>query len=116
MFEGIRGNSYTGDIALDDISFTVSAVNCIYQPPDALPPNMTTAAPPVTTTSAVSPTTIGTYGLSWRGVHCLLAIKHKSYLAGSMRETGNILRLSIEFCHECRSLIGYATHYLFCDR
>jgi len=49
VFEGIRGNSYTGDIALDDISFTVGPGSCTLQPYDALPPGMTTAAP---TTSA----------------------------------------------------------------
>ena len=54
MFEGIRGNSYTGDIALDDISFTVGAGSCTLQPHDALPPGMTTAAPTTST-----PTTIG---------------------------------------------------------
>ena len=54
VFEGIRGNSYTGDIALDDISFTVGAGSCTLQPYDALPPGMTTAAP-----STSTPTTIG---------------------------------------------------------
>ncbi|KAJ7380815.1 hypothetical protein OS493_007199, partial [Desmophyllum pertusum] len=62
VFEGVRGNSYNGDIALDDISFTVSSANCRIQPPDALPAGMTTAAPPVSTTSSVSPTTIGNQG------------------------------------------------------
>ena len=56
MFEGIRGNSYTGDIALDDISFTVGAGSCTLQPYDALPPGMTTAAPTTST-----PTNIGNY-------------------------------------------------------
>ena len=54
VFEGIRGNSHTGDIALDDISFTVGAGSCTLQPYDALPPGMTTAAPTTST-----PTTIG---------------------------------------------------------
>ena len=54
VFEGIRGNSYTGDIALDDISFTVGADSCTLQPYDALPPGMTTATPTTST-----PTTIG---------------------------------------------------------
>lgn len=58
LFEGIRGSSYSGDIALDDISFTVGASNCILRPSDALPPGMTTV-PPVTGSSTVSPTTIG---------------------------------------------------------
>ena len=54
VFEGVRGNSYTGDIALDDISFTVGAGSCTLQPYDALPPGMTTAAP-----TTLTPTTIG---------------------------------------------------------
>ena len=54
VFEGIRGNSFTGDIALDDITFTVGMANCSLQPFDALPPGMTTAPPTVLT-----PTTIG---------------------------------------------------------
>ena len=54
VFEGIRGNSHTGDIALDDISFTVGAGSCTLQPHDALPPGMTTVAPTTST-----PTTIG---------------------------------------------------------
>ena len=54
MFEGIRGSSHTGDIALDDISFTVGASICTLKPSDALPPGMTT--PPPTT---LTPTTIG---------------------------------------------------------
>ena len=58
VFEGIRGSSYTGDIALDDITFTVGASNCILQPSDALPPGWTTAAPP-TATATARPTTIG---------------------------------------------------------
>ncbi|CAH3118157.1 unnamed protein product [Pocillopora meandrina] len=62
LFEGIRGNSYTGDIALDDVSFTVGAANCRLQPYDALPVNMTTAAPPVTTSPSITPTTIGNQG------------------------------------------------------
>ena len=55
VFEGIRGNSHTGDIALDDISFTVGAGSCTLQPYDARPPpRMTTVAPTTST-----PTTIG---------------------------------------------------------
>ena len=54
VFEGIRGNSFTGDIALDDITFTVGMANCSLEPFDALPPGMTTAAP-----TALTPTTIG---------------------------------------------------------
>ena len=37
VFEGIRGNTHTGDIALDDISFTAGMANCTVQPSDALP-------------------------------------------------------------------------------
>ena len=59
MFEGIRGNSYTGDIALDDITFTVGAGSCTLKPSDALPPGMTTVPPTASTPSSVSPTTIG---------------------------------------------------------
>ena len=40
VFEGIRGNTHTGDIALDDISFTAGMANCIVQPSDALPSGM----------------------------------------------------------------------------
>ena len=40
MFEGIRGNTHTGDIALDDVSFTAGMANCIVQPSDALPSGM----------------------------------------------------------------------------
>ena len=58
VFEGIRGNTYTGDIALDDISFTAGMTNCSVQPSDALPPGMTTVRPTVSTPSSVSPTTI----------------------------------------------------------
>ena len=54
MFEGIRGSSYTGDIALDDISFTAGAGSCTLQPSDAQPPRMTTT-PPIT----LPPTTFG---------------------------------------------------------
>ena len=54
VFEGIRGNSYAGDIALDDISFTVGAGSCTLQPYDAQPPGMTTVAP-----TSSTPTTIG---------------------------------------------------------
>ena len=35
VFEGIRGNSFTGDIALDDITFIVSAGSCTLKPSDA---------------------------------------------------------------------------------
>ena len=59
MFEGIRGNSFNGDIALDDITFTVGAGSCTLKPSDALSPGMTTAPPTVSTPSSVSPTTIG---------------------------------------------------------
>lgn len=62
VFEGIRGNSYTGDIALDDISFTVGAANCIQRPYDSLPPGVTTSAPTLSTSSSVAPTTIGNIG------------------------------------------------------
>ena len=34
MFEGVCGNSFTGDIALDDITFTVGAGSCPLQPND----------------------------------------------------------------------------------
>ena len=61
MFEGIRGNSFTGDIALDDISFTVGAANCIQRPYDSLPPGVTTSAPTLSTSSSVAPTTIGKF-------------------------------------------------------
>ena len=40
VFEGIRGNTHTGDIALDDVSFTAGMANCSVQPSDALPPGM----------------------------------------------------------------------------
>ena len=59
VFEGIRGNSFTGDIALDDITFTVGAGSCTLKPSDALPPGVTTAPPTASTPSSVSPTTIG---------------------------------------------------------
>ena len=35
VFEGIRGNGFTGDIALDDITFIVSAGSCTLKPSDA---------------------------------------------------------------------------------
>ena len=34
MFEGVCGNSFTGDIALDDITFTAGAGSCPLQPND----------------------------------------------------------------------------------
>ena len=49
VFEAVRGSSYTGDIAIDDITYTVGA--CPVQPKDALPSLSTTAPPTVATTS-----------------------------------------------------------------
>ena len=44
LFEAIRGRSYTGDIAIDDVSFSANN-NCQKSPAGA-----TTPAPPTTTT------------------------------------------------------------------
>eukprot|EP00794_Sanderia_malayensis_P017044 gene17044-18759_t len=46
VFEGITGNGYSGDIAIDDVTYTVS--RCSVQPTTAVPKPPTTA-PPVTT-------------------------------------------------------------------
>lgn len=48
MLEGIRGRGFTGDIAIDDITYTVGA--CPVQPKEALPTMSTTSPPPVVTT------------------------------------------------------------------
>ncbi|XP_078334103.1 MAM and LDL-receptor class A domain-containing protein 1-like [Crassostrea virginica] len=47
VFEGRRGQSYTGDIALDDITF--SNQNCGLQPASAAPPAVTGTTPMTTT-------------------------------------------------------------------
>ena len=54
LFEAVRGSSFTGDIALDDITFTTSY--CSFIPTTAWPPGKSTPVPPTTTTT-VGPTT-----------------------------------------------------------
>ena len=49
MFEGIRGNGYRGDIAIDDITYTVGS--CVTLPRSAVP-----TAPPTTVRPTTSPT------------------------------------------------------------
>ena len=44
VFEAIRGSSYTGDIAIDDITYRVGA--CPVQPGNAVPGTATTTAGP----------------------------------------------------------------------
>lgn len=46
VFEAIRGTSYQGDIAIDDINFSNNFYPCTYIPADALPPTV----PPTTIT------------------------------------------------------------------
>ncbi|EDO47788.1 predicted protein [Nematostella vectensis] len=53
VIEGVRGDSYDGDIALDDISFTTSCVDLVGQLPVAPPPTPT-PKPPVTPVSTCS--------------------------------------------------------------
>ena len=43
VFEGIRGNGYSGDIAIDDVEFTNFA--CSNLPSNSVPVAPTTAAP-----------------------------------------------------------------------
>jgi len=50
VFEGIRGTGYQGDIAIDDIAFTVGA--CVVLPHNAVP-----TLPPTTAASTAPPTT-----------------------------------------------------------
>ena len=54
MMEAIRGMSYTGDIALDDIVFTQGS--CVFTPSSALPPGRTTPPPTPTGTPTRGPT------------------------------------------------------------
>ncbi|XP_066300036.1 MAM and LDL-receptor class A domain-containing protein 1-like [Branchiostoma lanceolatum] len=51
VFEGVRGNSFRGDISIDDITFSTGP--CGVMPPDARPQGPTTQNPvgPVTTTT-----------------------------------------------------------------
>ncbi|XP_025085517.1 MAM and LDL-receptor class A domain-containing protein 1-like [Pomacea canaliculata] len=51
-FEGVRGQTFFGDIALDDISFT--SVPCIYKPPDAQA-GLLSATSPAPTSSTLAP-------------------------------------------------------------
>ena len=37
------------------------------------------------------------------------------YIATNLRQPSNNSINLLAFYHECRSLIGYTTHYLFCD-
>ena len=57
VFEGIRGNSYKGDIAIDDVLFTTGG--CQILPADA-DPNKPTATTPVVTTKFTLPPTVPT--------------------------------------------------------
>eukprot|EP00795_Rhopilema_esculentum_P012712 gene12712-3431_t len=57
VFEGIRGNGYAGDIAIDDISYTVGScsimpANAVPMPPTTSPP--TTSRPPTPRPSVYS--------------------------------------------------------------
>ncbi|KAL8608892.1 hypothetical protein ACOMHN_065230 [Nucella lapillus] len=66
VFEGVRGRSYTGDIAIDDISFTQSSCGTI--PSTAAPP--TTVSPPTThTTPSTTPNT-GPFNCNFEGNMC----------------------------------------------
>lgn len=100
MFEGIRGNSYTGDIALDDISFTVGAANCIQRPYDSLPPGVTTSAPTLSTSSSVAPTTIGKF------VFISIRIEQKKQKTKKIIVTTSLLEV-LEKVRFYRALSGY---------
>lgn len=52
VFEGIRGNGYRGDIAIDDITYTVGA--CVTLPHNAVP-TLPPTTPAITTTPTVPP-------------------------------------------------------------
>ena len=54
IFEGIRGNGYTGDIAIDDVSYTVGS--CVVQPSTAVPRPPTTSPPASTRPPTPRPT------------------------------------------------------------
>ena len=59
MFEGVRGNGFAGDIAIDDVEFTNFA--CSNLPSNSVPVAPTTAAP--RTRGTTKPPTPGKYCL-----------------------------------------------------
>ncbi|GFR70361.1 MAM and LDL-receptor class A domain-containing protein 1 [Elysia marginata] len=57
LVEGVKGYSYTGDIGLDDLSFTKEdSQPCVVTPSAAKPPASTSTSAPVTTTLPPIPT------------------------------------------------------------
>ena len=61
MFEAVRGTSYSGDIAIDDVTFTQGS--CTFSPPGALPPGVSTQAPTPSVAPSRGPTAGRTYDL-----------------------------------------------------
>lgn len=66
IFEGIKGQRYTGDIAIDDVQFTVGSCNVL---PSSAQPNNPWTTPAVSTTS---PTTVPTAGKQFLMVLCTM--------------------------------------------
>lgn len=62
MFEAIRGSSYKGDIAIDDINFNNNFYPCSYIPAGAAPPTV----PPTTITPADSNCTFDSGLCRWK--------------------------------------------------
>ena len=54
VFEGLRGNGFTGDIAIDDVSYTVGS--CVIKPTTAVPRPPTTSRPATTRQPTPRPT------------------------------------------------------------
>ena len=58
VFEGVVGNGFLGDIAVDDITYQPGV--CTFTPPGAVPPSLRTTTPastsPAVTTSTAIPT------------------------------------------------------------
>ena len=65
IFEGVRGQGYQGDIAIDDVQFTVGS--CPVLPSGAKPSNPWTT-PAVSTVPTTTVPTPGNWGvIYWRG-------------------------------------------------
>ena len=54
VFEGIRGNGFTGDIAIDDVSYSIGS--CVIRPSTAVPRPPTTSRPATTRQPTPRPT------------------------------------------------------------